>query len=206
MSDYTLHCFARSGNAYKVALSLQVAGPALDAALGRLFQSRRDPPGGLAKPHRSRITEMGEVPVLEHGGRRQSQSGAILAWLAVHTGHFAPQHSEGRYEALRWLLWDSHKFTSHYATLRFLVGLQKSGENPVTEFLRTWPRRPSRSPTSTSRPSPSCSAQGRRSPTSRLQATPSTTSRRASTGRTIRLSPPGANTCARCPAGCIPTP
>ena len=26
MAEYTLHCFAQSGNAYKVALALQLAG------------------------------------------------------------------------------------------------------------------------------------------------------------------------------------
>ena len=35
-----------------------------------------------------------------------------------------------------WILFDNHKFTSYFATLRFLVGIQKSGEGPVTEFLR----------------------------------------------------------------------
>jgi glutathione S-transferase len=38
---------------------------------------------------------------------------------------------------LRWLLYDNHKFTSYFATLRFMVGLKKTGESPVTKFLRT---------------------------------------------------------------------
>jgi glutathione S-transferase len=33
---------------------------------------------------------MGEVPVLEVDGKRMSQSGAILLWLAETTGKFAP--------------------------------------------------------------------------------------------------------------------
>jgi len=37
---------------------------------------------------------------------------------------------------LRWILWDNHKLTSYVATLRFLVQFQKTGETPVTEFLR----------------------------------------------------------------------
>lgn len=133
MSDYTLHCFAQSGNAYKVALYLQVAGLPWTPRWVDYFKAGET----RQADWRSRVSEMGEVPVLEHGGRRYSQSGAILTWLAEHTGHFAPQGAEERYEALRWLLWDNHKFTSYYATLRFLVGLQKSGESPVTEFLRT---------------------------------------------------------------------
>ena len=38
---------------------------------------------------------------------------------------------------LRWILFDNHKFTSYFATLRFLYGIQKTGETPVTEFLRS---------------------------------------------------------------------
>ena len=34
------------------------------------------------------------------------------------------------------MLFDNHKFTSYYATLRWLVGIQKSGEPAVIEFLR----------------------------------------------------------------------
>ena len=37
---------------------------------------------------------------------------------------------------LRWILFDNHKFTSYYATLRFLVGISRSGEPAVIEFLR----------------------------------------------------------------------
>ena len=33
-------------------------------------------------------------------------------------------------------MFDNHKFTSYYATLRFLVGLMKTGEPAVIDFLR----------------------------------------------------------------------
>jgi glutathione S-transferase len=74
--------------------------------------------------------------VLVHKGRTLSQSGVILDYLAEQTGQFGPQNDDERREILRWTLFDNHKFTSYYATLRFLVGLQKSGESQVTEFLR----------------------------------------------------------------------
>jgi glutathione S-transferase len=80
---------------------------------------------------------MGEAPVLEHKGRTFTQSGVILDYLAAVTGKFGPRDDEERREILRWTLFDNHKFTSYFATLRFLIGLQKSGESPVTEFLRT---------------------------------------------------------------------
>ena len=47
-----------------------------------------------------------------------SQSGAILMWLAETTGHFAPADDQ-RHEALRWILFDNHKFTNNHAIHRF---------------------------------------------------------------------------------------
>jgi len=86
--------------------------------------------------YREEINELGEIPVLEHGAKRLSQSGAILTYLAEKTGRFGGRDEDEKLEILRWILFDNHKFTSYYATLRFLFGLQKSGETPVVEFLR----------------------------------------------------------------------
>ena len=33
-------------------------------------------------------------------------------------------------------MWDNHKLTSYIATLRFMLQFAKTGETPVTEFLR----------------------------------------------------------------------
>ena len=79
---------------------------------------------------------MGEVPVLEHRGATLSQSGVILDCLAGRFGRFGWKDEDQRREILRWLLWDNHKLTSYVATLRFLVRFMRTGETPVTEFLR----------------------------------------------------------------------
>jgi len=86
--------------------------------------------------YREKINEMGEVPVLEHAGKRLSQSGVILDFLASTFKRYGWNDETERREILRWLLWDNHKLTSYVATLRFLVRFQKTGETPVTEFLR----------------------------------------------------------------------
>jgi glutathione S-transferase len=132
MSEYRLHCFKESGNAYKAALMLELCGCDWQMVWIDFFngQTRGD-------PFRAEVNEMGEAPVLEHKGLRLAQSGVILDYLAETTGKFGPRNSEERREILRWTLFDNHKFTSYYATLRFLFGLQKTGETPVTEFLRT---------------------------------------------------------------------
>jgi glutathione S-transferase len=94
--------------------------------------------GGETRTERFRreVNAMGEIPVLEHGGRRLSQSGVILDYLASETGRFGPSDDEERRAILGWILFDNHKFTSYYATLRYLVGLTHSGDSTVVEFLR----------------------------------------------------------------------
>jgi glutathione S-transferase len=79
---------------------------------------------------------MGEVPVLIHGSKKLSQSGVILDYLAEQTRKFGPKSEDERREILRWILFDNHKLTSYLATLRFLIRFAKTGETPVTEFLR----------------------------------------------------------------------
>jgi glutathione S-transferase len=131
MAEYRLHCMRESGNAYKVALMLELSGCDWQPVWVDYFNgaTRTDAFKGA-------VNEMGEVPVLEHQGRRLSQSGVILDYLAETTGRFGPRDPEERREILRWVLFDNHKFTSYYATLRFLFGLQNAGETPVVEFLR----------------------------------------------------------------------
>jgi glutathione S-transferase len=122
-----LYCFAQSGNAFKVALMLQLCGAKWEPRFVDFFNGET-----RTAEYRANINEMGEVPVLEHRGQRLSQSGVILHYLAGHFGRFRGEKNE----VLRWILWDNHKLTSYIATLRFLVNFQKTGETPVTEFLR----------------------------------------------------------------------
>ena len=74
--------------------------------------------------------------MLEHEGRRLTQSGAILELpgRTPSAGSAAPGEDERR-EILRWILFDNHKFTSYAATLPFPGGFAKSGDPAVLEFL-----------------------------------------------------------------------
>ncbi|MCC7045322.1 MAG: glutathione S-transferase N-terminal domain-containing protein [Alphaproteobacteria bacterium] len=130
MPEYTLYGFAQSGNAYKAALMLNLCGCDWAPRFVDYFN------GETRSPEFRAINAMGEVPVLEHKGRRLAQSGVILDYLAQATGKFGWKTDDERREILRWLLWDNHKLTSYTATLRFMVSLAKTGETPVTEFLR----------------------------------------------------------------------
>ena len=131
MSHYRLYCLGESGNCYKVALMLTLCGCDWAPVPVDYFGGETRSDG-----YRDALNELGEVPVLEYDGGRLTQSGAILTWLAARTGKFGGQSEDERLEALRWMLFDNHKFTSYYATLRWLVGIQKSGDPAVIEFLR----------------------------------------------------------------------
>ncbi len=113
MSEYTLYCFAQSGNAYKVALALELAGADWEPRFVDFFK------GETRSPAYRAINVMGEAPVLEHGQLRLSQSGVILDYLTGTLGRYGPETEEERREILRWTLWDNHKFTSYIGTMRF---------------------------------------------------------------------------------------
>ncbi len=130
MAEYTLYCFAQSGNAYKAALMLQLCGADWEPRFVDFFN------GETKTPAYREINEMGEVPVLEFDGQRLSQSGVILDLLAERFGKYGPNDGDERRDILRWILFDNHKLTGSIGTMRFLLRFMKTGETPVVEFLR----------------------------------------------------------------------
>jgi glutathione S-transferase len=131
LAEFELYCFAESGNAYKAALMLNLC----DADWQARFV---DYLGGETRTneYRRTVNEMGEIPVLVHGQRKFTQSGAILNYLSKSFGRYGAQNEQQEHEILGWLLFDNHKFTSYAASLRFLLKFTDTGETPVTEFLR----------------------------------------------------------------------
>ena len=137
MSDYTLHSFVQSGNAYKCALMLELAGADWRPEFVDFLN------GATRTPEYRALNEMGEVPVLvDHTMRDENdenltltQSGVILYHLCERFTDFAPRTKLEDREVLRWLLFDNHKLTGNLAPYRFLTHyMKKSG--PETEFLR----------------------------------------------------------------------
>jgi glutathione S-transferase len=130
MAEYVLHCFAQSGNAYKPALMLELAGADWTPRFVDYFGGETRTPAYRA------VNVMGEVPVLEHGERRVSQSGVILDYLAQSLGKFGARNEDERREVLRWLLFDNHKFTSYTATYRFMRTFGKNADAAVLAEFR----------------------------------------------------------------------
>jgi len=132
MARYKLHGFCQSGNTYKVALYLNCAELDWEPVfVDYMNGATRD-----AK-WREATNELGEVPVLDVGSKKMTQSGAILLYLAEMTDKFAPETDDERNEALRWILFDNHKFTSYFATYRFMKSLAPQAPDPaVMAFLK----------------------------------------------------------------------
>ncbi len=131
MAEFELYGFAESGPCYRVAFMLKACG--LDFAQHSVdfFNGETKTPD-----YRTKLNEMGEVPVLVHGQRKLAQSGAILAYLAQFTGKFDGANEDEKLEILSWMLFDNHKLNGLIGTLRFMVAMSKTGETPVTGFLR----------------------------------------------------------------------
>jgi glutathione S-transferase len=115
MAEYKLHCFAQSGNAYKAALMLELAGADWEPVWVDFFN------GGTRTPEFLDLNQMGEVPVLQHGDLTLQQSGVILDYLAQRFRAFAPRSEEERREVLRWTLWENHKLSGTIGALRFMM-------------------------------------------------------------------------------------
>jgi glutathione S-transferase len=130
MADYVLHCFAQSGNAYKTALALALAGADWQPRFVDYF-------GGETRTAEYRaLNLMGEVPILLHNGLVLSQSGVILDYLADSLGQFGPDDAAERREILRWMFFDNHKLTSYTATLRFMRTFGDGPDPVILAFLR----------------------------------------------------------------------
>ena len=134
MAEYQLYCFAQSGNAYRAALMLNLIGADWQPIYVDFFKG-----GETRTPkYRTDVNEMGEVPVLVHGGKRLSQSGVILTYLAEHSGKFKPESSEdARLEALRWIIFDNQKLNGFLGPFRFLKNFARpAGDPAVMTFLK----------------------------------------------------------------------
>ncbi|MCW5656649.1 MAG: glutathione S-transferase C-terminal domain-containing protein [Burkholderiaceae bacterium] len=128
-----LHCFCQSGNSFKVAFALRAMGlPYESVHVDFMHGQTRD------AAWRAEVNEMGEAPVLDDGPLRLTQSGVILTHLARKSGRFGGRDDNEQREILRWLLFDNHKFTSYFATYRFMKAFGPSAPDPaVMAFLRS---------------------------------------------------------------------
>ncbi len=133
---YKLHAFSQSGNVFKVAVLLQ----ALRQPWTPVHMPFTDFVGGVPRSDAWRldVNAMGEVPIFEVDGKKLTQSAAILLYLSNRHGAYGGQDEDERQEVLRWMFFDNHKFTSYFATWRFLKSFAPTAPDAVIEkFLRS---------------------------------------------------------------------
>jgi glutathione S-transferase len=128
---YQLHGFSQSGNAYKVAVLLQ----ALRVEWTPVHMPFADFLAGLPRSDawRQDVNAMGEVPILEAGGRKLTQSAAIMVFLAEKHGAYRGATEDERQEVLRWMMFDNHKFTSYFSSWRFMKAFAPVAPDPAVE-------------------------------------------------------------------------
>ncbi len=120
-----LYCFGESGNAYKAALTLELSGLDWQPVYVDFFNGEARSPAYLEK------NPMGEVPLLEDGGLRLTQSGAIQDYVIEKTGKFGGNTADERREIWRWVLWDNHKLSGQAGTTRFLMNFLPEAKRPA---------------------------------------------------------------------------
>ena len=125
MAEYRLFCFAQSGNAYKPALHLALAGAEWEPVFVDFFN------GATRTPEFRALNEMGEVPVLVDGDVTLTQSGVIQDYVSSKTGNLGGRSAAERRDILRWLFWDNHKMSSQAGTTRFLMNFLPVEKRPA---------------------------------------------------------------------------
>lgn len=132
MAEFELYCFAQSGNAYRVALMLELIGADWTPRFVDFFHGETRTPA-----YRTEVNEMGEVPVLVHGARKFSQSAVCLTYLAERSGQFLTESEDERLEALRWIIFDNQKLNGMLGVFRFLKNFAPApGDPAVMAFLK----------------------------------------------------------------------
>ncbi len=124
-----LWCFGESGNAYKAALTMELAGYDWRPVHVDFFN-------GEARSAAFRaLNEMGEVPVFREGDLTLTQSAVIQLHVADRTGKFL---GRDRNETLRWLMFDNHKLSGQAGTARFLMNFlpERKRPQPVIDWLQ----------------------------------------------------------------------
>ncbi|MFZ3580845.1 glutathione S-transferase family protein [Loktanella sp. DJP18] len=108
-----LHCFGESGNAYKAALTMTLAGVEWEPVFVDFFN------GATRTPAFRALNVMGEVPVMVDGDLVITQSAVIQDYITSKTSKLGGKSADQRREVLRWMFFDNHKVSGMAGPLRF---------------------------------------------------------------------------------------
>jgi len=129
---YTLYSMRRSGNCYKVRLTLaQLNIPHESIEIDILKGETRTPEFLAMNPN-------GHVPVLEvEPGRYIAESNAIL-WFIAGRSALAPEDRFHRAETLQWMFFEQHRLGASIGAAHFWLTLVKGGRELQSHALEQW--------------------------------------------------------------------
>ncbi|MPZ57331.1 MAG: glutathione S-transferase family protein [Rhizobiales bacterium] len=129
---YTLYSMRRSGNSYKVRLTLAHLGVAFRLVEIDILRGESHTPDFLNK------NPSGQVPLLEvMPGRYLAESNAILWYVAGGTP-LAPDDRIDRADALQWMFFEQHTLEPHIGAAYFWLNLVKGGRELQRHALDDW--------------------------------------------------------------------
>ena len=129
---YTLYSMKRSGNSYKVRLTLARLNAPYRLVEVDILKGESRTPDFLAK------NPSGQVPLLEVApGRYLAESNAILWYVAGGTP-LAPEDRIDRAEALQWMFFEQHSLEPNIGAAFFWLALIKGGRDLQQHALDDW--------------------------------------------------------------------
>jgi glutathione S-transferase len=129
---YTLYSMKRSGNSYKVRLTLARLNVPYRLIEVDILKGESRTPDFLAK------NPSGQIPLLEVApGRHLAESNAILWYVAGGTP-LAPDDRIERAEALQWMFFEQHSLEPNLGAAYFWLNLIKGGRDLQRHALEDW--------------------------------------------------------------------
>ena len=120
-----LYCFGESGNAYKAALTMELAGAEWAPVFVDFFNGETRTEAFRA------LNPMGEVPVMVDGDVTLSQSGVIQDYVSSKTGKLGGRSAAERRDVLRWVFWDNSRLSGQAGAARFIANFLPEDKRPV---------------------------------------------------------------------------
>jgi glutathione S-transferase len=129
---YTLYSMRRSGNCYKVRLTLAQLDIAHQLVEIDILKGETRTPEFLA------MNPSGHVPLLEVAPSRYiAESNAILWYIAGHTP-LVPDDRADRAEMLQWMFFEQHSLEPNLGAAYFWLTLVKGGRELQSHALEDW--------------------------------------------------------------------
>jgi glutathione S-transferase len=129
---YTLYSMQRSGNCYKVRLTLAQLGIAYRRVEIDILKGESRTPAFLA------MNPSGHVPLLEVATNRYLPESNAILWYIAGGSVLAPEDRIDRAEALQWMFFEQHSLEPNLGAAWFWLTLVKGGRELQSHAIEDW--------------------------------------------------------------------